>query len=101
MLLLHTEKKWDGLEYTKNTKKVYLKYEEDPNLGMDDFGNIIVNEDEICIPRGGWEDRNGNYYTETIEEGKLGPLNIFFTDKVDSSAYNLNMQRKLNTLMKN
>ena len=96
-----TEKKWDGLEYTKNTKKVYLKYEEDPNLGMDDFGNIIVNEDEICIPRGGWEDRNGNYYTETIEEGKLGPLNIFFTDKVDSSAYNLNMQRKLNTLMKN
>ena len=96
-----TEKVWKDLEYVDVEKKVFLKYDEDPRIGMDDFGNLKVGEYEICIPKGGWEDRDGNYYTETPEEGKLGPLNIFFVDKVDSSAYNLNMQRKLNTLLKN
>lgn len=96
-----TEKVWKDLEYTEREKKVFLNYDEDPRIGMDDFGNLKVGEYEICIPKGGWKDRDGNYYTETPEEGKLGPLNIFFVDKVNSSSYNLNMQRKLNTLLKN
>ena len=95
------EKIWNGLQYTENQKRVTVFYNEDPRLGFDDFGNLKVNEYEIFIPKGGWEDRDGNYYTETPEDGKLGPLNIFFVDKVDHSAYNLNMQRKLNTLLKN
>ena len=92
---------WNGLEYIEDQKKVYVNYGEDPRLGFDDFGNLKVNEYEVFIPKGGWKDRDGNYYTETPEEGKLGPLNIFFVDKVDNSSYNLNMQRKLNTLLKN
>ena len=95
------EMTWDGLEYIEKQKKVYVGYGEDPRVGFDDFGNLKVNEYEVFIPKGGWTDRDGNYYTETPEDGKLGPLNIFFVDKVDSSAYNLNMQRKLNTLLKN
>lgn len=95
------EMTWDGLEYVEEQKKVYVSIDEDPRIGFDDFGNLKVNEYEIFIPKGGWKDRDGNYYTETPEDGKLGPLNIFFIDKVDSSAYNLNMQRKLNTLLKN
>ena len=95
------EMTWDGLEYIEKQKKVYVGYGEDPRIGFDDFGNLKVNEYEVFIPKGGWRDRDGNYYTETPEDGKLGPLNIFFVDKVDSSAYNLNMQRKLNTLLKN
>ena len=95
------EKQWNGLEYIENQKKVYLSYDEDPRIGFDDFGNLKVNNYEIFIPKGGWKDRDGNYYTETPEEGKLGPLNIFFVDKVDSSSYNIGMQRKLNTLLKN
>jgi len=95
------EMTWDGLEYVENQKKVYVNYDEDPRIGFDDFGNLKVNEYEIFIPKGGWKDRDGNYYTETPEDGKLGPLNIFFIDKVDSSSYNLAMQRKLNTLLKN
>lgn len=95
------EMTWDGLEYIEKQKKVYVGYGEDPRVGFDDFGNLKVNEYEVFIPKGGWTDRDGNYYTETPEEGKLGPLNIFFVDKVDSSAYNLAMQRKLNTLLKN
>ena len=95
------EMTWDGLEYVEDQKKVYVGYGEDPRIGFDDFGNLKVNEYEIFIPKGGWKDRDGNYYTETPEDGKLGPLNIFFVDKVDNSAYNLGMQRKLNTLLKN
>lgn len=95
------ELSWTGLEYKEKQKRVAVSYDEDPRVGFDDFGNLKVNEYEIFIPKGGWKDRDGNYYTETPEEGKLGPLNIFFVDKVDSSAYNLGMQRKLNTLLKN
>ena len=95
------EMTWDGLEYIEKQKKNYIGFNEDPRVGFDDFGNLKVNEYEVFIPKGGWKDRDGNYYTETPEDGKLGPLNIFFVDKVDSSAYNLNMQRKLNTLLKN
>lgn len=95
------EMTWDGLEYIEKQKRVLVGYGDDPRVGFDDFGNLKVNNYEIFIPKGGWKDRDGNYYTETPEEGKLGPLNIFFVDKVDNSAYNLNMQRKLNTLLKN
>lgn len=95
------EKSWDGLDYIENQKKVNVPYGSDPRLGFDNFGNLKVNEYEVFIPKGGWSDRDGNYYTETPEDGKLGPLNIFFVDKVDGSAYNLNMQKKLNTLLKN
>ena len=95
------EMTWSGLEYIAEQKKVLVGYGEDPRVGFDDFGNLKVNEYEIFIPKGGWKDRDGNYYTETPEDGKLGPLNVFFIDKVDSSAYNLAMQRKLNTLLKN
>ena len=96
-----TEKVWKNLEYVENQKKVIVNYGDDPRVGFDDFGNLKMNEYEVFIPKGGWKDRDGNYYTETPEEGKLGPLNIFFIDKVDNSSYNLNMQRKLNTLLKN
>ena len=95
------EKTWDGLEYIEDQKRVSVLYGDDPRIGFDDFGNIKVNDYEVFIPKGGWSDRDGNYYTETPEDGKLGPLNIFFVDKVDGSAYNLNMQKKLNTLLKN
>ena len=92
---------WNGLEYLEQEKYVEVGYNDDPRLGFDDFGNIKVNEHEIFIPKGGWKDRDGNYYTETPEDGKLGPINIFFIDKVDNSSYNLAMQKKLNVLLKN
>lgn len=95
------EMTWDGLEYIEKQKRIPVSFDDDPRVGFDDFGNLKVNEYEIFIPKGGWKDRDGNYYTETPEDGKLGPLNIFFVDKVDNSAYNLGMQRKLNTLLKN
>ena len=59
-----------------------------------------MNKDCIYVPRGGWKDSNDNYYTETPEDGKIGPLNIFFNAPVSNSAYNIDIQRKLNNLLK-
>ena len=73
---------------------------EDPRLGFDNYGNLLMDKGCIYVPRGGWRDANDNYYTLTPEPGKIGPLNIFFHTAVDNSAYNIEMQRKLNNLLK-
>jgi hypothetical protein len=78
----------------------HVSKNEDPQVGFDEYGNLIMDKGCIYVPRGGWRDANGNYYTLTPEDGKIGPLNIFFQDPVDSSAYNIEMQRKLNNLLK-
>lgn len=96
-----TKQRWNNhsLRYENVETRVSVPSGEDPQVGFDQFGNIVVPENCIYIPRGGWRDRNGNYYTETPETGKLGPLNIFFTDEVDESIYNQTMQKKFNKLL--
>ena len=73
---------------------------EDPHIGLDSYGNIMIDKGCVYIPRGGWKDANDNYYTLTPEDGKLGPLNIFFETSVNDTVYNVEMQRKLNNLLK-
>ena len=73
---------------------------DDPHIGFDSYGNLVMNKGCVYVPRGGWKDANDNYYTVTPEEGKIGPLNIFFQTAVDNSAYNIEMQKKLNNLLK-
>lgn len=96
-----TKQRWNNytLRYENVETRVPVKGTEDPQIGFDSFGNIIVPENCIYIPRGGWRDRNGNWYTETPETGKLGPLNIFFTDEVNDSIYNQTMQKRFAKLL--
>lgn len=97
-----TKQRWNKhtLRYENVETRIHLQGDEDPQIGFDSFGNIIVPENCIYIPKGGWRDRNGNWYTETPETGKLGPLNIFFTDEVNNSIYNQTMQKRFEKLMK-
>lgn len=96
-----TKQRWNNytLRYENVETRVPIKGTEDPQIGFDSFGNIIVPENCIYIPKGGWRDRNGNWYTETPETGKLGPLNIFFTDEVNNSIYNQTMQKRFAKLL--
>lgn len=96
-----TKQMWNNntLRYESVETRVNVSLEEDPQIGLDNFGNIIVPENCLYIPRGGWRDRNDNYYTETPETGKLGPLNIFFTDEVNESIYNQTMQKRFAKLL--
>ena len=92
--------KRNGYYYDEYGDMINVNRGEDPQVGFDDYGNLVMNKGCIYVPRGGWKDINDNYYTVTPEEGKLGPLNIFFQDAVSSSTYNIEMQRKLNNLLK-
>lgn len=92
--------KRNGYYYDEYGDMINVSKNEDPQLGFDSYGNLVMNKGCVYVPRGGWKDAYDNYYTVTPEEGKMGPLNIFFQDPVDSSAYNIEMQRKLNNLLK-
>ena len=48
----------------------------DEVIGMDQFGDIIIGRNELVLLRGGWTDRHGTAYNESIVQGKPGPLNI-------------------------
>ena len=89
-----------GYYYDEYGDSINLGRGEDPQVGFDIYGNIVMDRGCIYVPRGGWKDANDNYYTVTPEEGKLGPLNIFFDAPVSNSSYNIEMQRKLNNLLK-
>ena len=92
--------KKNGYYYDEYGDMITFGKDEDPQVGFDFYGNIVMDRGCIYVPRGGWKDANDNYYTPTPEEGKMGPLNIFFDTPVDNSAYNIEMQRKLNNLLK-
>ena len=92
--------KKNGYYYDKYGDMISVGKNVDPQVGFDLYGNLIMDKDCIYVPRGGWRDANGNYYTVTPEEGKIGPLNIFFQTAVNNSIYNVEMQRKLNNLLK-
>jgi hypothetical protein len=92
--------KKNGYYYDEFGDIINVKKDEDPQVGFDSYGNLVMDKGCVYVPRGGWKDANDNYYTVTPEDGKIGPLNIFFDTPVDSSSYNIEMQRKLNNLLK-
>ena len=92
--------KRNGYYYDEYGGMIPVGKDEDPQIGFDEYGNLVMNKECVYVPRGGWKDASDNYYTVTPEEGKIGPLNIFFQTAVDNSAYNIEMQRKLNNLLK-
>jgi hypothetical protein len=92
--------KRNGYYYDEYGLMIPVSNNEDPQVGLDSYGNIVMDKGCIYVPRGGWKDANDNYFTATPESGKLGPLNIFFDSPISNSSYNIEMQRKLNKLMK-
>jgi hypothetical protein len=47
-----------------------------PEIGFDEFGDIIMSNDEIVVISGGWEDRNGIYYDYGAGMNTLSSVNI-------------------------
>ena len=45
-------------------------------VGMDEYGDIIIGRGELVLLRGGWSDRYGTTYEEGIVTGKPSALNI-------------------------
>ena len=80
------------------TKKVELKADEDPQLGLDEFGDVVIGPDDLAIIRGGWDDRNGNFYEAIPNKNTISSLNIFFKGTIPNNLYNKTQQTRLNDL---
>lgn len=62
--------------------RINLVEGEDPKLGLDDFGDIKIEDNEVVLLKGGWRDRNNNYYNTSIHPSEFGSMNIFITSKI-------------------
>jgi hypothetical protein len=82
-------------------KKIVLKKGEDPQLGLDSFGDVIIENNDIAIIRGGWKDRNGTFYEPIPEANKIGSLNIFYKEAIANNLYNKIQQEKYNSTKRN
>jgi hypothetical protein len=83
------------------TNKITLGPDEDPQLGLDSFGDVVIGPEELAIIRGGWDDRNGTYYEETPNKNAISSLNIFFKGTIPNNLYNKTQQAKFNNLKRN
>ena len=61
---------------TETLKKITVKPNENPNLGLDEFGDIVIRQNEIPIIRGGWYDRFGNLYEEGLSDSDFSSINV-------------------------
>ena len=77
-------------------KKIVLKKGEDPQLGLDSFGDVVIENNDLAIIRGGWKDRNGTYYEPIPEANKISSLNVFYKEAIANNLYNKIQQEKYN-----
>ena len=69
-------------------------------LGLDEFGDISFDKDEIAIVTGGWSDRVGLYYDKGADLNKLSSINIDIRSIV-SITHNTEMNQKNKNYIKN
>jgi hypothetical protein len=62
--------------------KINLTPGQDPNLGLDDFGDIKIGLNELPVIRGGWYDRFGNFYQDGIDFNQYSSVNIIIKEVV-------------------
>ena len=79
-------------------KKITLEENQDPGLGLDGFGDIEIDQNDIVVIRGGWQDRNGNNFDPLPDVDKLSGLNIFFKDESSNDLYAKIQQNRFNSL---
>lgn len=65
--------------------KIPISTGEDPNLGLDEFGDINIGLRDLAVIRGGWKDRDGIYYEPTPVEGTASSLSIYFNGTIPDS----------------
>ena len=82
-------------------KQIVLAEGEDPQLGLDEFGDIVIGSDELAIIRGGWYDRNNNFYEDVPNPTSMSSLNVFFKEAIPYDVYNASNQAAFNALRRN
>ncbi len=75
------------------------KVTEDPNLGLDKFGDIQIGLNELPIIRGGWNDREGVYYDTDIKSNNVSSINIVIDEFIDEDLSTQIMTQNKNILI--
>ena len=70
----------------RESKTIRLADGENPMLGLNEFGDILIEENDIPVIKGGWQDSNERLYEESVE-ANLSGLNIFFRNSVEFDLY--------------
>lgn len=70
---------------TVTENKIMLNQGEDPNIGLDEFGDVVIGLNELPLIRGGWYDRFGNYYEDGLNVGQFSSMNIVVKEVIRES----------------
>lgn len=71
-------------------------------IGLDDFGDILISTGELILLRGGWTDRYGTYYEVGIVPGKPSALNIVISSLVPKTlSAQLNSEQRAKIIAQN
>jgi len=70
-----------------------------PDVGFDEFGDIVIGKDEVVAISGGWEDRNGVYYDYGASMQTLSSVNIDVRSIVPNT-YNTRVNNILKSTLK-
>jgi hypothetical protein len=70
-----------------------------PDIGLDEFGDIVIGKDEVIAISGGWEDRNGIYYDYGAGLQNLSSVNIDVRAIVPVT-YNTRVNQQLKSSLK-
>ena len=73
-----SEKNEKNYDVIKNLKNVTPE-QKAQQTGIDAFGDVVIGRNELVIMRGGWKDRYGTYYQESINQDAPCSLNINIT----------------------
>jgi hypothetical protein len=60
----------------ENEKDKILNPDSKDLIGLDEFGDIVIGKNEIAVLRGGWKDRGGIFYENSINHNKPSIVNI-------------------------
>lgn len=71
-----------------------------PDIGIDSFGDVINRNGNYALIRGGWKDRNGFTYFDTVDAGKPGSINVAF-GRDTLKTLNMNLHRQNIDALKN
>jgi len=61
---------------------------EPADIGIDSQGDVIIGKGELPLVRGGWYDRYGNYFNDTLDFEVPCSLNIEIKEVISESIYN-------------
>jgi hypothetical protein len=70
---------------TVTETKITVSEGSDPNLGLDEFGDIVIGLNELPLVRGGWYDRFGNFYEDGLNNGEFSSMNIIVKEVIRES----------------